>query len=114
HGLLPFARDTRNLLVLKPGLPTYLAREDAEAFLASLAYALQRAIQILFQVEESEIAVARIGDKNERRILFWEAAEGGSGVWTRLMDEPGAIARVAAEALRLCHFNPDTGEDLAV
>ena len=43
--------------------------------------------------------------------MCWEAAEGGTGVSERLIEEPDAIARIAKEALRVCHFNPDTGED---
>jgi hypothetical protein len=70
-------------------------------------------MQILFQVEEQEIAVERIGEEAEERLLFWEAAEGGTGVWPRLLEDPRALARVAAEALRVCHFDPVTGADSA-
>ncbi len=112
HGVLPFVRDTRNILLVKPSLAS-VAQEDAESFMASLSYALQRGSQLLFQVEEQELLVTRIGKHNERRILFWEAAEGGSGVWSRFMEEQAAVSQVANEALKLCHFDPNTGSDLA-
>ena len=105
-GVLPFVHDTRNLLLLRP-------EQNTEEFLASLSYALQRGIQVWFQVEEQEIAVGRIGEKDQRAILFWEAAEGGTGIWPRLLEERDAFARVAVEVLRVCHFNPESGEDLA-
>lgn len=111
-GVLPFVRDTRNVLLVKPLVATPEG-EGSEAFLSSLGYALQRGIQVQFQIEEQEIAVNRIGEKDERRILLWEAAEGGSGVWPRLLEEPKTIANVATEALRICHFDPATGEDMA-
>ena len=41
--------------------------EDKESFLASVSYALQRGMQVLFQIEEQEIAVERIGEEDERR-----------------------------------------------
>jgi superfamily II DNA/RNA helicase len=111
-GVLPFVRDTRNILLVRPSIAS-VAKEDTEASLASLSYALQRGSQLLFQVEEQELSVTRIGEHDERRILFWEAAEGGSGVWSRLMEDQAAVSQVATEALRLCHFDVETGNDLA-
>lgn len=109
-GIRPFVWDTRNLLLLRPVQEN---GELSEGFLASLGYALQRGIQVLFQVEEQEIAVERIGEGDQERLLFWEAAEGGTGVWPRLLEGPQALARVAGEALRVCHFDPAGGADLA-
>jgi hypothetical protein len=107
--VMPFVRDTRNLLFVRPsGIP---AGADAEAFLASLGYALQKGIQAAYQVEEREVSVDRIGSGSRRRLLLWEAAEGGIGVWTRLLEDPAALAQVAREALTACHFDPETGDD---
>jgi hypothetical protein len=41
--------------------------------------------------------------------MFYEAAEGGAGVLTRLASEPQALAQVAASALKLLHYNVPTG-----
>lgn len=111
NGVLPFVRDTRNILLVRPSLHS-VAEEDTDAFLASLSYALQRGSQLLFQVEEQELSVTRVGEQDERRILFWEAAEGGSGVWSRLMEDQSAMSHVATKALELCHFDIETGSGL--
>jgi superfamily II DNA/RNA helicase len=104
----PFVFDRRNILFFRPTV------EDArdEGFLITLAYALQRAIQIVYEVEEQEIAAEIIGEGDYRRIIFWEAAEGGVGIWERLVNEPNSFAEVARKALELCHFNADNGEEL--
>lgn len=107
-GIRPFVRDTRNLLLIRPmadGIQT------TDSFLLSLGYALQRGMQLLFQVEQQEIAMEQIGEGDNRRLLYWEAAEGGNGIWQRLIEYPDALSRVAEQALEACHFDPATGEE---
>lgn len=115
-GVRPFVRDTRNLLLLQPTENNRNAEGQAkvnEGFLVSLAYALQRGIQVLFQVEEQEVAVELIGERDERRILLWEASEGGTGIWPRLLTDARALGQVAVAALSTYHFDPEDGSDLA-
>jgi len=84
---------------------------DAQ-LLASVQYALKRGIEALFQIEDRELAAEPLPSAlDRRRILFYEASEGGAGVLARLVDDPTALARVAREALAICHFDPDMGED---
>ena len=105
-GIKPFVTDSRNLLLVRP-----LGEAITDELLTTLLYAIKRGIQFVYQVEEQEVAAELIGAGDNRRMMFWEAAEGGTGVWERLVEEPGAFAEVAREALRVCHFNPDTGEE---
>ena len=63
-----------------------------------------------FQIEESELVAEPLPKQDDRKaLLFYEAAEGGAGVLTRLATEPGAMAQVAAQALRLMHHHQPTG-----
>lgn len=105
--VLPYVKDSRNILLLHPArkLP------HADRALVTLAYALQRGIQFVYQVEEGEVSVELVGKDEHQRLLLWEAAEGGTGVWERIMSDPSAFAAVAREALRVCHFDPDTGAE---
>jgi very-short-patch-repair endonuclease len=104
-GLKPYVTDTRNLLLLRP-----LSDQPIdEVFLKSLAYALRRAIQIEYQVEEQETAVELIGQDENLSLLFWEAAEGGIGVWERLVAAPSEFHQIARRALQLLHFDSSTG-----
>ena len=107
-GIMPYVQDTRNILMIRP-----LVDQPSEEFLHTLLYAFKRAIQVEYQVEEQEIGAELIGRGDHRRLLFWEAAEGGIGVWERLAVEREALGRVAERALRLCHYDPSDGGDAA-
>ena len=91
-------QDSRNVLFLQ-----HQSDESSVQFQVTLLHAIKRAIQFVYQVEEQEIAAELIGENEHRRMIFWEAAEGGIGVWEHLVTEPGAFAAVAQMALRLCH-----------
>ncbi len=98
-------QETRNLLLLRLLDPQL--REDP-VLRTTLRIALHRGLGQVFQLEETELATDEIGSGEHLTLLFIEKAEGGLGVLRRLVDEPDALARVAQEALRFCHFAPDT------
>jgi len=98
-------QETRNLLLLRLLDPQL--REDP-VLRTTLRIALHRGLGQVFQLEETELATDELGSGEHLTLLFIEKAEGGLGVLRRLVDEPDALARVAQEALRLCHFAPDT------
>ena len=47
------------------------------------------------------------GREQRNRILFYEVAEGGAGVLTRLATDTQAIGRVARSALAICHYDEE-------
>ncbi len=101
----PFVADTRNVLMLRP--PAHLS----ETARVSLQYAIKRGIEQEFQLEEAELAAEPLPDRNHRTtILFYEAAEGGAGVLTRLANAPGTLARIARRALEVCHYRSKSGD----
>ena len=103
--ITPFVEDTRNVLVVEP--PPGLS----DVAMVSLQYALKRGIEQEFQLEEAELAAEPLPDRSHRTaILFYEAAEGGAGVLTRLAGDPGAVALVARKALQVCHYSSISGD----
>jgi hypothetical protein len=76
-----------------------------------MQYAIERGIEAVFQLEDSELASERLNDADDRgRLLFVEAAEGGAGVLRRLQSEPDAMAKVAAKAWRYSMSTPSRGK----
>jgi Lhr-like helicase len=97
--IVPYVEDVRNILILTPSLP------PSEEAMATLQAALQRGIEEVFQIEESELAAEPLPSSlNRKRILFYEATEGGAGVLTNLAHSPGLLATVARKALEIMHY----------
>jgi Lhr-like helicase len=103
--IVPFVEDYRNILILQPAAQTL----DKET-MATLQAALKRGIEMTYQIEEAELVCEPLPTTDNRQaIMFYEAAEGGAGVLTRLASEPLAMAQVAASALKLLHHNEPAG-----
>ncbi len=105
--VIPYVEDRRNILI------TRLADATDASAAVSLRYALERGAEAVFQLEDTELESEMLPDADRRgRVLFTESAEGGAGALRRLVVDPRALASVAAKALEICHFDPETGEDL--
>jgi very-short-patch-repair endonuclease len=104
--VVPFVEDRRSCLLIEP------AEKLDPQQLVSLQSALKTSIQVTFQLEDNELATELLPDAARPHYLFlYESAEGGAGVLRRLLDDQAAFARVGRQALELCHFDPDTGQD---
>jgi len=101
--IVPFVEDHRNILILETNPLSIKA-------MATLQAALKRGIEMTFQIEESELVAEPLPKNDDRKaLLFYEAAEGGAGVLTRLASEPESLALVASKALEVMHFTPPDG-----
>lgn len=104
--VVPFVEDRRNALVV------HLLEGGNPVLLTSLQYALKRGIEARFLIEDRELEAEPLPSRDDRRrLLLYEASEGGAGVLARLVMDPGALSQVARAALEVCHFDPETGED---
>jgi very-short-patch-repair endonuclease len=92
-------KDTSNILIIEP---LNLPETDTEAFIITLQYTLERAIQALYKLENDELASERVG--KGKYLLFWEAAEGGAGVLSQILENSISFQKIAQDALDICHF----------
>ncbi len=100
--IVPYVEDRRNVLIVHP------ADLLDEETIITLQYALKRGIETVFQLEESELMAEPLPTREQRNaILFYESAEGGAGVLTRLANDPSAMQRVAWAALEVMHYKGD-------
>lgn len=102
--IVPFVEDHRNLLILAP------VKDLSIEAMATLQAALKRGIEMTFQIEESELVAEPLPRTDARRaLMFYEAAEGGAGVLTRIASETTSLAQVAGNALKLLHHEAPQG-----
>lgn len=105
-----FARDTCDTLYIQPLDTLQLTSEQ----LISLSYALKRAIEVQFQVEESEIGVDIVGNPESPNMLIYEASQGSLGILSVLASEPLQLRDLFTTAYRCMHFDPLTREETEI
>ena len=105
--VIPYVEDRCNAMLVE--FSSALSDEQKIA----VQYALKRGIAIAFQLEDNELAVEPLPSAKDRRLLlFYENSEGGAGALRRFAMDTDSFRKAVREALDVCHFNPDTGEDL--
>jgi hypothetical protein len=98
--IVPSVRDHKNALLVRPGADVIEMKT-----LATVQHAFLRGVEAEFQLEEGEILAEPVPTRDVRNgFLLYEATEGGAGVLTRLVTEPGAVATVARKALAIMHY----------
>jgi Lhr-like helicase len=103
--IVPSVQDHKNALLFQPS-----EGDLSQTTLTTVQHALLRGIESVFQLEEGEILAEPMPQRDARTgFLFYEATEGGAGVLTRLVAEPGCLAAVAHEALAIMHFDLSSG-----
>lgn len=99
--------DTADIIYIQPVEALDLPYEGV----ITLTYALKRAIERLFQIEENEIDAWIMGKKESSNILIFEAAEGSLGILSQIIENTNLLRKVFTEAYKVCHFDPATRTD---
>jgi hypothetical protein len=102
-----FTTDTSDVLYIQP-IKALGLDEDG---VITMTYAIKRAIERVFQIEDSELGAWNMGSGEFSNILLFEAAESSLGVLSELIANPDKLKEVFSEAYRICYFDPITRED---
>lgn len=106
--VVPYVEDHRNVLTIR------FSQIYSVEIMASIQSALKQAIQQEYQLEPGELAGQPLPSHDDRQLIFfYESAEGGAGVLRQLVEDPKSMSRIANAALRICHFDHETGDDMA-
>ena len=108
--ITPVVEDRKNSLLLRfPASLRLQAGTAADTVMATLQHALSRGIESVYQLEEGEImAEPTPGKKDRRALFFYEAAEGGAGALSRLVNDRDGFRQVARAALVTMHFHKNS------
>jgi superfamily II DNA/RNA helicase/very-short-patch-repair endonuclease len=101
-----YTTDTADALYIEPTSALGLTKNGV----VTLQYALRRAIEQLYLIEQGEIGSAALGDDQCPNILLFEAAEGSLGVLCDLVRDINAFPNLVKTAYALCGFHD--GEDM--
>lgn len=107
RDVMLYTKETADILYIQP-LGNIGTSPDQ---VISLSYALKRGIEKLFLVEENEIAVSTMGDKEKPNILIHEASEGSLGILSQLISEPIKMKEWFKASYEILHFDPETREE---
>jgi superfamily II DNA/RNA helicase len=102
-----YSTDTADSLYIQP----VKALELTEDGVISLTFALKRAIERVFQIEESEVNVWFMGPEDSRNILVYESSEGSLGILSQLIENTDRLRQVFTEAYKVIHYDPETKQD---
>lgn len=98
--VVPIVQDRKNA-----ALVTLAGGGASTEVMATLQHALTRGVEIVFELEEGEILTEPTPSKDDRKkILAYEATEGGAGALARLIQNPEALSKVARAALETMHY----------
>lgn len=82
----------------------------SEKGIITLNYAIKRAIEEIYQIENSELATTLMGGDESKNIFIYEAAEGSIGVLSQIKSDKNAFNVVINKAYEICFFKD--GEDV--
>ena len=99
------SKDSHDILAINYEKPPYV--KDEEIFATSLMYAYSRAVQLILDLDESEIQCflrPSIGNNSNFEIILYETIPGGAGILETLIADPDINHDIIKKTLEILHY----------
>ncbi len=108
QNIMLYTYDTSDVLYVQPIKSLGLTEEGV----VTMLYALEKAIEQLYNIEPVEIDARLMGSDENKNILLYEAAEGSIGVLKDVAKNPVKLRDIFLKAYKICGYDYATKEDL--
>ena len=108
QNIMLYTYDTSDVLYVQP-IKSLGLTEDG---VVTMQYALEKAIEQLYNIEPVEIDARLMGSDEYKNIMLYESAEGSIGVLKDIARNPAKLRGIFLKAYEICGYDYATKEDL--
>jgi superfamily II DNA/RNA helicase len=108
QNIMLYTYDTADILYIQPVKSLGLTEEGV----ITMLYALEKAIEKIYNIEPVEIDAKLMGEAEHKNIMLYEAAEGSIGVLKDISRNPVKLRTIFMEAYKICGYDYETKQDL--
>lgn len=108
QNVMLYTYDTSDVLYVQP-IKSLGLTEDG---VITMQYALEKAIEKLYNIEPVEIDAKLMGSGENKNIMLYESAEGSIGVLKDIARNPVKLRNIFMEAYDICGYNFETKQDM--
>lgn len=106
-NIMLYTYDTSDILYVQPIKSLGLTEEGV----ITMQYALEKAIEQIYNIEPVEIAAKLMGSDENKNIMLYESAEGSIGVLKDIAKNPANLRSIFKKAYEICGYDYATKED---
>jgi very-short-patch-repair endonuclease len=108
QNIMLYTYDTSDVLYVQPIKSLGLTAEGV----VTMQYALEKAIEQLYNIEPVEIDARLMGSDEYKNIMLYESAEGSIGVLKDIARNPAKLRGIFLKAYEICGYDYATKENL--
>lgn len=108
ESIMLFTYDTSDVLYVQPIKSLGLTEEGV----ITMQYALEKAIEQLYNIEPVEIATRLMGSEENKNIMLYESSEGSIGVLKDIARNPVKLKEIFLKAYEICGYDFESKKDL--